>query len=64
MVTDPPSGILELIAALEPELKSSVRNKVLCCSDDFVVMVVVGPNRRNDFHINQKPVRGAVCAMD
>lgn len=33
-----------------------VRNKVIFSNDDFIVMAVIGPNNRTDFHLNSKQV--------
>lgn len=37
-------------------LGSKVRNKVIFSNDDFIIMAVIGPNKRSDFHINSKQV--------
>lgn len=33
-----------------------VRNRVIFSNDDFIVMAVIGPNKRSDFHVNSKQV--------
>ena len=38
------------------EIGPMVRNKVIYSNEDFIVMAVIGPNRRHDFHLNPKPV--------
>ena len=37
-------------------LGSRVRNKVVFSNDDFIIMAVIGPNKRSDFHVNSKQV--------
>lgn len=34
-----------------------VRNKVIFSNEDFIVMVVIGPNNRSDYHVNSKQVK-------
>lgn len=38
-----------------------VRNRVIFANDDFMVMVVVGPNKRSDYHVNSKQVSSILC---
>lgn len=37
-------------------LGTRVRNRVIFSNDDFMVMVVIGPNKRSDYHVNSKQV--------
>ena len=34
-----------------------VRNKVIFSNEDFIIMVVIGPNNRSDYHVNSKQVK-------
>ena len=38
------------------ELGDRVRNMVLFENEDFIIMLVIGPNRRSDYHLNSKDV--------
>lgn len=40
------------------ELSRRAKNLVLTSNDDYLVMLVVGPNQRTDFHRNFTDVRG------
>ena len=39
------------------DLGKKVRNKTIFSNEDFVVMLVIGPNNRSDYHVNSKQVR-------
>lgn len=39
-----------------------VRNKVIFSNDDFIIMAVIGPNKRSDYHVNSKQVKYCVCS--
>ena len=47
-----PIDVLKWVAANRDQLKPPVGNKYLYDGDDFFVMVVGGPNARNDFHVS------------
>jgi len=47
----PPINIRKWIEDHRQELKPPVGNKYLYDGDDFFVMVIGGPNARNDFHL-------------
>lgn len=48
-----PINIFSWLAENQEALKPPVANKQLFASKDFIVMVVAGPNDRNDFHYNE-----------
>jgi 3-hydroxyanthranilate 3,4-dioxygenase len=47
----PPIDILKWVEEHRHELKPPVSNKYLYDGKDFFVMVIAGPNARNDFHV-------------
>ncbi|MCZ6837342.1 MAG: 3-hydroxyanthranilate 3,4-dioxygenase [Planctomycetota bacterium] len=47
----PPINILKWVEEHRDELKPPVGNKYLYDGDGFFVMVIAGPNARNDFHV-------------
>lgn len=49
-------GIEQLVASLNCKLAPHVRNRVISRNDDFMVMLVTGPNDRSDFHRNHTDV--------
>lgn len=49
--TPPPVNLLDWVQKNKAEFKPPVANKYLYSGDDFFVMVIAGPNARNDFHI-------------
>lgn len=51
-----PIDLLVQCKSILSSLGEKCKNKILFCNDDFIVMVVVGPNQRTDFHINNKQV--------
>lgn len=48
----PPINLKEWVREHRSELKPPVGNKYLYDGTDFFVMVIAGPNARNDFHIS------------
>ncbi len=50
------SSLNELVKTAESELNRHAGNIVLMQNSDFLVMVVAGPNRRTDFHLNNTDV--------
>lgn len=49
----PPINFYQWIEDNRDKLKPPVCNQVVYEADDFIIMVVGGPNRRHDFHVNQ-----------
>lgn len=47
----PPINLMKWVEQHRHELKPPVSNKYLYDGEDFFVMVIVGPNARNDFHV-------------
>ncbi len=47
----PPINVLQWVQEHREELKPPVSNKYLYDGKDFFVMVIAGPNARNDFHL-------------
>ncbi len=47
----PPINIMKWVQENRDQLKPPVGNKYLYDGDDFFVMVIGGPNARNDFHV-------------
>lgn len=48
-----PLNVIDWLKNNPDALKPPVSNKVLFSSEDFMVMLVAGPNARTDFHFNQ-----------
>jgi 3-hydroxyanthranilate 3,4-dioxygenase len=48
-----PVNVIQWLKDNPDALSPPVSNKVLFSSDDFLVMLVAGPNDRTDFHLNQ-----------
>ena len=48
-----PFNLMQWVAEHREQLKPPVGNKQLYRDSDFIVMVVGGPNARNDFHYNE-----------
>jgi len=51
----PPINFLKWIEENRDQLKPPVCNKVVWDNEDFIVMVVGGPNNRKDYHYNETP---------
>ena len=49
----PPSDLMQWVEEHRDELRPPVGNKYLYDGDDFFVMIVGGPNARNDFHVTE-----------
>jgi 3-hydroxyanthranilate 3,4-dioxygenase len=47
----PPINLKKWVQEHRHELKPPVGNKYLYAGEDFFVMVIAGPNARNDFHV-------------
>src|SRR5688572_21911396 len=47
----PPINVMKWVEQHRHELKPPVGNKYLYDGEDFFVMVIAGPNARNDFHV-------------
>ena len=64
-LTVTPTNLLNWISQHPDAFQPPVANRVLFQDDDFIVMLVRGPNRRNDFHVEPHPevffqLRGAI----
>lgn len=51
----PPFNLNAFIATHRDQLKPPVANRVLWRDQDFICMVVGGPNQRRDYHIDEGP---------
>ena len=49
----PPANLMQWVAEHRDELRPPVGNKYLYDGDDFFVMIIGGPNARNDFHVTE-----------
>jgi len=55
MTMSPPFNLTEWIAANRSLLQPPVCNKEIYVGSEFIVMIVGGPNSRQDFHVDQGP---------
>ena len=53
-------NIADIISQAEQHLKSRAKNIILSQNNDFLVMLVIGPNERTDFHRNNTEVKTAL----
>ena len=52
-----PLNLIEIAEGFDSkEIGKRVRNTVLFSNEDFLVMLVIGPNQRSDYHLNSKDV--------
>jgi 3-hydroxyanthranilate 3,4-dioxygenase len=54
-LTVTPTNLLDWISRHPDAFRPPVANRVLFEDDSFIVMLVRGPNQRNDFHIDPNP---------
>ena len=52
MAVPPVFNFVEWVKENEHLLKPPVNNRMMYAGDDFIVMVVGGPNQRTDFHVD------------
>ena len=52
-----PLNLIEIAEGFDSkEIGKRVRNTVLFSNEDFLLMLVIGPNQRSDYHLNSKQV--------
>ena len=59
----PPINFTKWLAENADKLQPPVNNYLLFRGEDTIVMVVGGPNKRTDYHINETEVGDIACVL-